>query len=243
MPHPLAPSPPRTRRVIAVHLILTLYGHWAVNDPRGSGSSVFLDPKFEPLGPIHFGRKPRHEQPTREELKAFHAQHEELLNFPVFWIDPPMRAEIAHAIRDVIKAQGYTCYACAICGNHLHLVIRTHKHDALTIWNHFAQAIRTRLRLRFPAQLAPNHPVISARPYKVFLYTPAEVWDRIDYVEKNPRKENLPHQDWDFVTPYDNFPFHKHPAAQEDARRRHHAKVQATPTPTPLQKTPPLRPP
>jgi hypothetical protein len=27
------------RRVIAVHLVLTLYGHWAVNDPRGSGSN------------------------------------------------------------------------------------------------------------------------------------------------------------------------------------------------------------
>src|SRR5438132_2785479 len=92
-------TPPR--RVIAVHLVFTLYGHWAVNDPRGSGSSDFIDLKFEPLGPIHFGRKPRDQQPTRDELKAFHAEHEELLNFPIFWIDEPMRLVIAEAIREV----------------------------------------------------------------------------------------------------------------------------------------------
>ena len=210
------------RRVIAVHLVFTLYGHWAVNDPRGSGSIAFIDLKFEPLGPIHFGRKPKREQHTRRELKDFHAKHEELLNFPLFWIDDARRAAIADAIREQIHAQVYTCYACAICGNHVHLVIRTHKHDALTMWDHFANTIRGRLRLRFPHEITPNHPVISARPYKVFLYTTHEVWDRIDYVESNPLKERLPAQHWDFVTPYDNFPFHKKAKAQaeEQAKRR-----------------------
>jgi hypothetical protein len=51
--------------------------------------------------------------------------------------------------------------------------------------------------------------VISARPYKVFLYNPEQVWDRIDYVEGNPLKEKLPPQRWEFVVPYDNFPFHR----------------------------------
>lgn len=200
---------PRGRRVIAVHLVLTLYGHWAVNDPRGSGSTEFIDEKFEPLGPIHFGRKPRHEQPARPELKRFHTRHEELLNFPVFWIDGDKREAIADAIREMIRAHGYTCYACAICGNHVHLLIRTHKHDSLTIWDHFAEAIRQRLRLRFPTEICPQHSVISARPYKVFLYRPDEVWDRIGYIDENPLKENLPAQTWEFVAPYDNFPFHK----------------------------------
>jgi hypothetical protein len=138
------------RRVIAVHLILTLYGHWAVNDPRGSGSTDFIDPKFAALGPIHFGRKPNDEQPTREELREFHAEHEDLLNFPTFWIDDAMRNAIAEAICDILRAHGYTCYACAICGNHIHLIIRTHKHDAETMWTNFAEGIRIRLRLRFP---------------------------------------------------------------------------------------------
>jgi REP element-mobilizing transposase RayT len=224
----LAPSLPasnaashhRPRRVIAVHLILTLYGHWAVNDPRGSGSDDFYDDKFEPLGPIHKGRKPNHAQPTRHELKSFHHEHEDLLNFPLFWIDDPMRREIAAAIADVIRTNGYTCYACAVCGNHAHLLNRTHKHDALTMWMHFSESIRSRLRDRFPDLLVPHHPVISNRPYKVFLYEPEQVWDRIGYVEENPLKEGLPFQAWDFVTPYDNFPFHKQAWAQADAKAR-----------------------
>jgi REP element-mobilizing transposase RayT len=222
----LAPSP-RSRRVIAVHLVMSLYGHWAVNDPRGSGSNEFYDLKFEPLGPIHLGRKPEEQQPTRQELKAFHRAHEKLLNFPVFWIDEFKRRAIAEAIADVIQGQGYTCYACAICGNHDHLLIRTHKHDALTIWNHFAEVIRNRVRLRFAEEISPNHPVISARPYKVFLYEPKQVWDRIGYIEGNPIKERLRLQRWEFITPYDNFPFHKQAWAQADARARLEAKARA----------------
>lgn len=195
--------------IIAGHFIFVLYGHWAVNDPRGSGSTDFLDLKFAPLGPIHFGRKPEGQQPTREELREFHLWHQELLNFPILWIDDAKRIEIAAAIEEVIREQGYTCYACAICSNHLHMVIRKHKHDPLTIWNNIAQGIRQRLRLRFPDEISAHHPVISARPYKVYLYAPKDVWGRIEYANTNPLKEGLPRQHWTFVTPYDNWPMHK----------------------------------
>jgi len=195
--------------VVAGHHILVLYGHWAVNDPRGSGSVDFLDLKFEPLGPIHFGRKADEEQPSREELRAFHAAHQEALNFPVFWIDDDMRIEIAAAVEEAIRAHGYTCYACAICGNHLHLVIRTHKHKAREQWTNLAEGIRTRLRHRFPERLGAHHPVISARPYTVLLFTPEEVRGRVKYVADNPLKEGLARQSWGFVAPYDNWPLHK----------------------------------
>ena len=197
------------RTVIAGHLILVLYGHWAVNDPRGSGSTDFLDLKFAPLGPIHFGRKPDGAQPTREELRAFHHKHGELLNFPIFWIDESTRQNIANAVEEIIREQDYTCYACGICGNHLHLVIRTHKHKALEQWNNIAEGIRRRLRHRFPNEINQHHPVISARPYTVLLFTPAEVWTRIDYANSNPLKEGLPRQQWAFVKAYDNWPLHK----------------------------------
>jgi REP element-mobilizing transposase RayT len=164
---------------------------------------------FQPLGPIHFGRNPNREQPTRQELRAFHVEHREFLNFPIFWIDDRKRQETAQAIGDLIGAQGYTCYACAICANHVHLIIRTHKHDSLTMWNHFAESVRNRLRLRFPNEICANHPVISARPCKVFLYNPDQVRDFIDYVEQNPLREQLLPQRWAFVSAYDGFPFHK----------------------------------
>jgi len=199
----------RKRSIIAHHLLLTLYGHWAVNDPRGSGSEDFLDLKFAPLGPIHHGRKPEHLQPSRAELREFMQDAEALMNFPVFWIDDAKRQAIGEALEEVVRNRGYTCYACAVCSNHVHLVIRIHRDDALTMWKAFAKSVRERLRLRFPSEISPHHPVISARPYKVFLYTPDDVRRRVLYVEENPVKEGLPRQRWDFVKPYDGFPFHK----------------------------------
>jgi hypothetical protein len=148
----------RSRTVIAAHHILMLYGHWGVNDPRGSGSREIIDSKFESLGEIHHGRKPHHEQPSRDELRAFHQQHRELLNFPVFWIDQAMAQAIACAVSETINQQRYTCYACAICSNHLHLVIRTHKHKALEQWNNLSESIRQRLRLCFPNEISANIP-------------------------------------------------------------------------------------
>lgn len=199
------------RSVIAAHLVLTLYGHWAVNDPRGSGSSEFIDPKFEPLGPIHQGRKSQSQQPSRQELRAFHREHETLLNFSLIWVDEAKAQAIAEAIEEVITARRYTCYACAICSNHVHLVIRTHKDKAPTMWERFAESIRTRLRLRFapPGEISPHHPVISARPYNVLLYAPDEVRRRIAYVEDNPVKEGRSTQRWGFVRAYDGWPLHK----------------------------------
>lgn len=180
-----------------------------MNDPRGSGSSEFVDAKFSPLGPIHLGRKPEHQQPTRAELRSFHQQHRELLNFPILWIDEAKAQAIAEAIARAIAHNGYTCYACAICSNHLHLVIRTHKHKALQQWNNFAESIRQRLRHRFPETISAHHPVISARPYSVLLFAPDEVRSRIRYVQNNPVKEGSPAQQFEFVSTYDNWPLHK----------------------------------
>lgn len=193
--------------IIGHHLILTLYGHWLANDLRGSGSSELREEKFDDLGPVHFGRKPEHQQPTRDELREFHKQAEPLLNFPRFWLDSAKKQVVGELIGDVVVKEGYTVWACAVLTNHMHLVIRRHRDDAFTMWHTFADAIRLRLR-EFP-EIDPKHPVLSDRPYKVFLHNPHEVRTRVAYVERNPEKEGLPPQQYNFVVPYNNWPFHK----------------------------------
>jgi REP element-mobilizing transposase RayT len=193
--------------IIGHHLIWTLYGHWLPNDLRGSGSVELYDEKLSALGPIHHGRKPEHQQPTRRELREFYRQAEPLLNFPVFWLDDAKRQAIGDAFSKVVKDQGYTVWACAILKNHAHMVIRRHRDDALAMWNAFAEAARSHLR-EF-AGIESAHPIWSTRPYKVFLRTPDEVGGRIEYVNENPRKEGLSDQRYDFVQSYDNWPFYK----------------------------------
>jgi REP-associated tyrosine transposase len=195
------------RRIVAHHLILTLYGHWGVNDPRGSGSVGFYDEKFEDLGPIHRGRKPAREQPSREELRAYHAAAGELMSHRVLWLDAAKRQATAEAFGEVVRGRGYTCYACAVLTNHAHVLIRIHRDEALTMWQ--ALANESRLRLRRFEDVDDGHPVWGARPYKVFLYTPADVERVIGYIEGNPGKEGLEAQRYAFVKAYDGWPLHK----------------------------------
>jgi REP element-mobilizing transposase RayT len=129
------------------------------------------------------------------------------LNFARFWIDDAKRQALSDAFAKVIAERRYTVWACAILSNHAHLVIRRHRDDALAMWHAVAAECRDRLRLF--AEIGAEHPVWSTRPYKVFLRTPEEVRGRIEYVDRNPEKEGLPQQRYDFVQPYNNWPFHK----------------------------------
>jgi REP element-mobilizing transposase RayT len=200
----------RRRSTIASHLVLTEYGHWIANDPRGSGSTALRDPRFEPLGPIHHGRK--REQPHRDELRAFYQRAEKVLTHETIWFNERLRNEVAAAFGDAIRDHGYTCWACAVCANHAHLLIRIHRDDAVTMWRALADSALQ--RLRDEKLIPPDHPLWSQRPYKRFVYTPAEVRKQIAYIEGNPPKERLAPQTWAFVKPYNGWPFHKTWGAQ-----------------------------
>jgi hypothetical protein len=70
-----------------------------------------------------------------------------------------------------------------------------------------ADAARDRLAERFGE--SANHPIWGRDNYKVFKDTVDKMWDTVQYIEDNPVKEGLPAQKWDFVTPYDGWPFRR----------------------------------
>lgn len=157
---------------------------------------------LRPLGPVHFGRK--RQQPPRDELRRFHRRAEPRLDFSVLWFDGAKRQALGDAFGESVARWGYTCYACAVLRNHAHLLIRVPRDDAATMWQRLAHDTRLRLRTSHD-----DHPFWADRPYKVFCYTPEDVWARIKYIKANPFKEGLPTQAWPFVTAYDNWPHHK----------------------------------
>ena len=193
------------RRVIAHHLILTGYGHWLPNDPRGSGSDGVRNDQLRDLGPIHHGRK--RVQPPRHEIREFYRQAEPRLKYTVIWFDTAKRQALGDAFGAVLQREGYTCYACAILRNHAHMLVRIHRDRAETMTDRLAHA--SRLRLRAYPEIVDDHPIWSDRPYTVFCYNPDDTWSRIRYIEQNPAKDGLPGQSWSFVSPYDNWPHHK----------------------------------
>lgn len=187
--------------IIGSHIILHGYGHWLPNDLRGSGSKEIREPKFEPLGEIHYGRKKI--QPPRDELKQFWRESEPLLKHDLFWFDARARDLIANSFAQVVALCGYTVWACAVLKNHAHLVVRRHRDDPEKIWGAFANASREIIR---GSGLVPTtHPVWSLNPYKVYLNTSDDIRGRIQYVFDNFAKERVPVQHHEFVQPYDGW--------------------------------------
>jgi REP element-mobilizing transposase RayT len=191
--------------VIAYHLIWMAYGWWLPNDLRGSTSHTIRSDIIAELGALHHGRK--RIQPASREIRAFYERATDKLAFPLLTFGPPEMACIAQAFANVVAEFKYTCYACAIMPDHIHLVIRKHKHLAEEMIANFQRV--SHLRLRDEGLRNLEHPVWGGPGWKVFLDHPDDIWRTIPYVEQNPVKMGLPRQNYPFVKPYDNWPLHE----------------------------------
>jgi REP element-mobilizing transposase RayT len=186
--------------VIAHHLIWTAYGWWLPNDPRGSMSHSIRNDVIAELGKLHYGRK--RVQPASAEIRSFYAQAASHLKHPLLTFATDEVEAIATAFRDTISNEAYTCYACAIMPDHIHILIRKHKHRAEAMIEHLQH--NSRLRLLALKLRASDHPTWGGPGYKVFLDHPDELHRTIRYIDDNPIKMRLPCQQWNFVKPYDN---------------------------------------
>jgi REP element-mobilizing transposase RayT len=191
--------------VIGYHLIWTLYGWWLPNDPRGSMSqSIRCDPISE-LGELHHGRK--RVQPSSREIREFYDIARARLKHPLLTLEASDFAIVGAAFAGVVKARGYTCYACAIMPDHVHVLIRKHRDLAEDMFEHLQTASRDNLVQT--RRRESNHPTWGGPGWKVFLDTPDDIRRTIKYVEENPKKGRLPPQTNPFVIPYDNWPQHR----------------------------------
>jgi REP element-mobilizing transposase RayT len=191
--------------VLAHHLIWMGYGWWLPNDLRGSMSTYIASDIIAQLGELHFGRKKV--QPLSREIRAFYDHAAHVLKFPLLNFSWREIEVIAQAFAQCIAINNYTCYACAILLDHVHLIIRKHKDLAETMIEKLQHASREAVIELGERNF--DHPVWGGNGWKVFLDSPEDIWRTIPYVEENPLKLRMPEQKWLFVTPYDNWPFHK----------------------------------
>jgi REP element-mobilizing transposase RayT len=191
--------------IIAYHLIWTGYGRWLPNDPRGSGSATIAGDVIAELGDLHHGRRPV--QPQGRVIREFYQTASRVLKHPLLKFDAAARDAVGAAFGDVIRRERYTCYACAVMPDHVHLLIRKHKHAA----EEMADRLKTESRLRLCNSGLRNndHPTWTGGcVWHVFLDDPDDIWRTIPYIENNPLPLGLPIQRWPFVQPYDNWPLH-----------------------------------
>jgi REP element-mobilizing transposase RayT len=190
--------------VIAHHLVWTGYGWWLPNDPRGSMSRFVASDVLKDIGDLHLGRK--RVQPTRTQLLDFFAAAEARLTYPRIEFNNAEIANIAGAFGRVIASEHYTSYACAIMPDHVHILIRKHKHSAEEMITNLQR--ESHLDLRASGQCDMEHPVWGGRGWKVFLDHPDEIRRTIPYIQNNPVKIRRPRQQFEFVKLYDGWPLH-----------------------------------
>src|SRR3954451_19976750 len=109
-------------------LIWTLYGWWLPNDLRGSTSHVIRNDALKALGDLHFGRKKI--LPASRNIRAFYHQASGILKHPLLELGRQEILSVASGFSEAIRINSYTCYACAILRDHVHLIIRKHRHTA-----------------------------------------------------------------------------------------------------------------
>lgn len=187
--------------VAAYHLIWTVYGYWLPNDPRGSMSKTIRNDVIAELGEIHYGRK-RH-QPAGRVVGQFQQEASKLLKHELLTFTDEEIALIGEAFAEVIRQRRYTCYACAIMPDHVHMVVRKHRDKAEQMIDLLQEASALALRRR--ERHGENHPVWGGPGWKVFLFTQGDVTRTNRYVNLNPEKARRPPQCWEFVTEYDGW--------------------------------------
>ena len=195
------------------HLILTMYGFWLPNDPRGSWSDFVR--KWEL---VRFGSATKRlERRTLDELTEAERRDREAakkaLKYPAVSINGKQALSIAAGFREKAQKSNYTIWACSILPEHVHLVIARHTYKVEQIANLLKGASTSRLikdgrhplaEFAEPEKRPPR--MWASHEWKVYLDTEEQIENAIRYVEENPVKEGKREQEWSFVTPFAGIP-------------------------------------
>ena len=188
--------------VAGYHLIWTVYGYWLPNDPRGSTSQKIRVEPIAELGDIHYGRKPI--QPPSSEIRSFHEKAQDVLKHPVLTLQNDDIAVVGRSFGQIIAAEGYVCYGCAIMPDHVHILIRRHTHRAEEMIELLQE--ESRQALIESENRSATHPVwTKGSGWKGFLNTARDFERTIKYINANPIEIGWPEQLWDFVQRYDGW--------------------------------------
>jgi REP element-mobilizing transposase RayT len=188
------------------HVILSTYGFWLPNDPRGSWSDWIRNWEL-----LRFGGATKVD--TRQSVagvqhdKALRLMAKKSLAFPEVFFTGKQAQAIGLGFRDVVEETGYQIYACSIMPQHVHLVIGPSARSIARIVGHLKGRATQKLNELNLHPLAKYTQADGTVPspwgrncWKVFIYTEQHLREAIQYVQDNPLKEGKRRQSWSFVT-------------------------------------------
>jgi len=190
--------------VLWYHLIISAYGFWLPNDPRGSWSD-FVGAwellKFGGPTKVNEKRSYAHDPHDRERRRAA----KDSLKYPPVRFDANQRRVISQGLERAMTEGAYDAYACCVGHDHAHFVIGRHQRTIERISGHLKSKGSMSLRS------AGCHPMVdyatgdiipspwSDGSWSVFINDDKQARAAIDYVRRHPLKEGLPEQSWSFL--------------------------------------------
>ncbi len=192
----------------AYHLVLTAYGFWLPNDPRGSWSDFVRHWEL-----LRFGDATkvatRHSLAARPHDRRARESAKRALRYPPVRFSGRQALAIGVGFKRAIEESGYAVHACSILPDHVHLVIARHDHRIEQIAAHLKGRATQQLSAEGIHPLAEHCEADGSAPsawarksWSVFLHTDGRILAAIRYVEENPLKERKPKQRWSFVSPF-----------------------------------------
>jgi REP element-mobilizing transposase RayT len=195
-------------KVLAYHLILTTYGFWLPNDPRGSWSDFVRSWELQRFGPATKTSERRSLARDAHDWRLRMAAKEALAHDPVQFTGIQARA-VARGFADYVERSGVIVHACSILPMHVHLVVARHTCKIAQVANLMKGAATRQLTLEGIHPFANEAYKDGALPtpwarkwWKCYLSDAEGILRAIEYVENNPLKEGRKPQRWSMVTPF-----------------------------------------
>lgn len=194
--------------ILAAHVIISAYGFWLPNEPRGSWSDFVRAWELFRFGPAtkvdthrSVARRP-YDRKLKREMQA-------AMRYPPVVFNGRQALAIAKGFAEEMRHSGCHIYACAVLPDHSHLVLGRHSYDFDKLINRLKGSATRSLAAHGPHPMAPHVAPGETLPspwgrkwWKVYLDSPEDVIRAIRYTEDNPEKERKPRQHWSFVEPY-----------------------------------------
>ncbi len=195
--------------VLGYHVVVSAYGFWLPNDPRGSWSEFVRSWEL-----LRFGKATKVE--TLESVAAHAHNHAQRLAAKRALHYPPVRftgvqaRAVGRGFAALVTKTDLVVWACSILPEHVHLVIGRHRYPVEQVVNLLKgeatrQIVGEDLHpLRGFPQRTGRLPSMWGRGlWKVYLNDEVGIRRAIDYTEQNPVKEGKRRQAWSFVEPFD----------------------------------------
>ena len=193
--------------IVGYHLIISAYGFWLPNDPRGSWSEIVRNPRLREFGEAtkvdtqrSVARRP-HDRGRRVAAKK-------ALDLPPVRFTGVQARAIAHGFGSYVEKSGVTVWACAVMPDHAHLVVARHHYDIEIVGNLMKGDATKELNrqglhpFREHADRRGMVPSCFGRKWWAVFLDEDDMTRTIRYVEDNPTKVGMKRQTWPFVMPY-----------------------------------------